>query len=96
MPGLLSRAGDPPNHLDVEIPNLLAQRIAIQPQHGGRLDLVAPGRGQRQLYQRPLHFGQHLVVDAGRRHAVAMGGEELADMPLDGPRQRLLHRAGSW
>ena len=36
-----------------------------------------------RLDQRPLHLGQHPVIDVRRRHAVAVRGEELPDMPLD-------------
>ena len=46
------------------------------------------------LDQRPLHLGDHPVVDVGRREAVGVGGEELPDVPLDRRGQRL-GRAGA-
>ena len=45
------------------------------------------------LDQRALHLRDHLVVDVAHGHAVAAGGEELADVPLDGLGQGL-GRAG--
>ncbi len=35
-----------PHDLDIQVANLLAQGVAVQAQHMGGLDLVAPGRRQ--------------------------------------------------
>ena len=49
----LARRAHPP---DVEIADLLAQGIPVQPQQFGGLDLIAAGRGERRGNQRILDF----------------------------------------
>ncbi len=40
-PLVLKASGQAPDHRDVEVPYLLAQRVPIEPQHRGGLDLIA-------------------------------------------------------
>ena len=74
---------------NIQVADLLAQRVAVEAEHRRGLDLVAAGRRQGKADQRPLHLGDHPVVDIGRRHAAVVRGEEVADVPLDRARQRL-------
>src|SRR5580658_9844974 len=53
-----------PDNRYLQIPDFLAQRIAVKPQHRRRLDLVAPGRGQRHADQRTFHLRDDLVIHA--------------------------------
>src|SRR3954447_26314587 len=57
-------------HLNVEIPDLLAQRVAVEAEQVGRADLVAAGGGQRRGQQRHLDLLQDAVIKARRRHTV--------------------------
>src|SRR5260221_1757143 len=59
-----------PVDLNVEIPDLLPQRIAVKAKQVGSADLVAPRRRQRRGEQRHLDFLEDPVIEAGRRHAV--------------------------
>ena len=43
-----ARSGDPAHDRDLQVADLLAQRVAVQSQHRRRLDLVAARRRQRQ------------------------------------------------
>ena len=45
-----------PNHLDIQVVDLLAQRVAIETQQVGGAYLVAAGRRQCGRQQRILHF----------------------------------------
>src|SRR3546814_114717 len=76
------------NHGDVEVLDLFAQRVAIEPQEAGRAQLI-PARcpkGQRQ--KRPLNLGNDTIVHAIRRQPVAMGSEERLEVPVHGIGQR--------
>ena len=70
-----------------QIPDLLAQRVAVEAQHRRGLDLIAAGGRQRQPDQRPLHLRDDLVVDVGDAHAVIVRGQELLDVALHRARQ---------
>ena len=59
-----------PDDLNVQVPDLLAQGIAIDAQKVGGADLVAAGRGQSRGQQRIFHLAQHPVIEARRRQAV--------------------------
>src|SRR5262245_51201675 len=59
-----------PIDLDVEVPDLLAQGISIEPEQVGGTNLVAAGGRQRSREQRHLDLLQDAVIQAGRRHAV--------------------------
>ena len=61
----------PAHHRDLEIANLLAQRVAVKAQHRGSFNLIAACCGQSQANQRALHFRDDPVVDSGRRRAPA-------------------------
>src|SRR5712672_358424 len=61
--------------LDVEIANLLPQRVAVETEQVGRADLVAAGRRQRRGQQRHLDLLQDAMIEAGRRHAVGKARE---------------------
>ncbi len=72
LPGILPRLcrralAQPPQRLEVEVANLLAQRIAVQAEDFRRFDLIAAGRGQRRRQQRRFEFAQHAVIEADRR-----------------------------
>src|SRR6266851_9970574 len=64
-----------PVNLDVQVANLLPQRIAVEAEQVGGTDLVAPGRRQRRRQQRHLDFLQDPVIEARRRHAVGEPGK---------------------
>ena len=74
----------PPNDFQPQVPDLLAQGIAVEAQQLRRPDLVAAGGGQADGDQRPLHLLHDAVIDARRRQPVALGEEILG--------QILLHR----
>src|SRR5438067_4239415 len=78
------------HHLDVEVADLLAQRVAVDAEQVGSADLVATGGGERGREQRVLDFAQNAVIEAGRRHAVGEAGEIAGEMALDGRAQALL------
>ena len=68
---------------DVEIVDLFAQRIAVEAQKLGRLDLIAARRRERRRNQRIFELPQDPMIDAGRRQAIAVGPEQFGQMPLD-------------
>src|SRR5581483_4301487 len=47
-----------PDDLDAEVADLLAQRVAVEPEKIGRPDLIAPRRGKRGGDQGELHLAQ--------------------------------------
>src|SRR5260370_35697316 len=53
--------------LDVQIANLLAQGVAVEPEQVGSANLVAPGRRQRGREQRHLDFLQNPWIEPRRR-----------------------------
>src|SRR6187401_2958317 len=71
------------NHRNVEVLDLLAQRIAIEPQKTGGAQLVPASRPQGQRQQRALDLGDHPIVHAVGRQALAMGGEQGLQMAVD-------------
>lgn len=48
--------------LDFQVPDFLAQCIAIQPQKLRRADLVSTGGRQREIDQGALHLPQHGII----------------------------------
>src|SRR5580700_46141 len=52
--------------LDVQVANLLSQRVAVEAEQVGGTDLVAPGRRQRGREQRNLDFLEDAMVEARR------------------------------
>src|SRR5476649_2793039 len=71
------------NDGDVEVLDLFAQRIAIEPQETGRAQLVPAGCPQREGQKRPFDLCDHAIVHAVRRQPVAMGGKERLKMAVD-------------
>src|SRR5215208_7993405 len=78
------------HHLDVEVADLLAQRVAVDAEQVGGADLVTAGSGERGREQRVLDLAQDAVIEAGRRHAVGEAGEIAGEMALDGRAKALL------
>src|SRR6187402_3652371 len=70
-------------YLDVEIPDLLSERVAVEAKQVGRADLVAARGGQRRGEQRDLNFLENPVVEAWRRHAIRETGEVRGQIGLD-------------
>ncbi len=74
-------------HLDIQVPDLLAQRIAVETEEIGGADLVAAGGGQRDRQQRIFDLAQDPVVEPGRRKLVTATREIGREMPFDRRRQ---------
>ena len=74
---------------NIQIADLLAKGIAIDPQDMGCLDLIPAGDFQGQTDQRPLHLTQDTVIDARRRQGIAVAGKILPQMTFDAGRQPL-------
>src|SRR5258705_2096855 len=72
-----------PVNLNVEIPDLLPQRVAVETEQVSRANLVAAGGRQRRGQQRHLDLLEDTVVEAGRRHAVGEAGEVRRQICLD-------------
>src|ERR1043165_6606690 len=72
-----------PVDLNVEIPDLLAQRVAVEAEQDGRTDLVAAGGRQRRSQQRYLDLLEDAMVQARRRHAVREAGEVRGQVGFD-------------
>src|ERR1700683_3455227 len=64
-----------PIDLNVQVANLLAQRVPIETEQIGGADLVAPGRRQSGREQRHLDLLEDAVIEAGRRHTVWKTGK---------------------
>src|SRR4051812_1388888 len=63
-------------HEDVEVLDLLAQRIAIEPQEACRAQLIPARYPERQRQERPLDLGNDTIIHAVRRQAIAVGLEQ--------------------
>src|SRR5438270_982427 len=72
-----------PIDLDIEVADLLPQRVAVQPQQVRRSDLVAPCRRQSCREQRHLDLLKDAVIKARRRHAVWEAGEMRGQIGFD-------------
>src|SRR5579883_22153 len=70
-------------HLDLEIADLLAQGIAINPEQVSGADLVAARGRKRDRQQRMLNLAQDAVIEAGRRQRVPEAGEIGGEVALD-------------
>src|SRR6478752_1800686 len=66
----LRRLAPAPIYLDIEIPDLLPQRVTVEAEQIGGADLVATGGRERGREQRHLDLLQDAVIEARRRHAV--------------------------
>src|SRR3954468_5309254 len=72
-----------PVDLNVEIPDLLPQRIAVEAEQVGRADLVATRGRQRRGEQRHLDLLEDAVVEPRRWHAVREAGEVRGQIGFD-------------
>src|SRR5665213_3235995 len=72
-----------PVDLNVEIADLLPQRVAVEAQQVGGADLVAAGRRQRRREQRDLDLLEDAVIEPGRRHAVGEDRKMRRQIGLD-------------
>src|SRR5882757_8948435 len=70
--------------LNVQIADLLSQRIAVEAEQIRRPDLVAPGGSQRRREQRHLDFLEDAVIEARRRHAIGEPGKMRRQIGFDG------------
>src|SRR5437660_7037959 len=61
--------------LNIEIPDLLPERVAVEAEQVGRADLVAARGRQRCGKQRHLDLLEDAVIEARRRYAVREAGE---------------------
>src|SRR5260370_8089329 len=68
-------------HGDVEVLDLLAQRISIEPQETGSAQLITTCCPQRQGQQRALDLGNDAIIHATRRQPVAMATEHGLQVP---------------
>src|SRR5829696_351126 len=75
-------------HGDVEVLDLLAQRIAIEPQEAGRTQLIPACCPKSQGQERTLDLGNDTIVHAVRRQPIAVDGEQCLQMAIDGVGQR--------
>src|SRR5262249_25385866 len=71
------------NDLNIEVANLLPQRVAVDAEQVGSPDLIAPGCRQRSRQQRVFDLAQDPVVKAGGRKAIIKRPEVARQMPLD-------------
>src|ERR1700730_741133 len=78
-----------PYHLYLQIPDLLAQRVAVDAEQIGRANLIAARRRECRREQRVFDLPQDAVIEAGRRQAVAEAAEILVEVALDRGRQVL-------
>src|SRR5690606_26788591 len=65
---------------NIEIADLLAQRVAVKAKHVCGLELVAMRGRQRGCDERLLDLAQHTVIESGRRQPVAEPGKILAQV----------------
>src|SRR2546423_1485667 len=72
-----------PKHLDIEVADLLAQRIAVDAKEVGGADLIAARGCQGRRQQRMPPPARHAMIGAGGRQVVAeakkMGGQVAFD-----------------
>ena len=82
------------NHLDVQFANLLPQGVAVHTEKLGRSDLVASGRGQRELDQRALDLSDDAAVQALGRQSALVGREVDLEVALHGRAQGFVLAVG--
>src|SRR6516164_8860075 len=70
-------------NLDIEVPDLLSQGIAIEAQEVRGTDLIAAGGRQRSRQERHFDLLQDPVIEAGRRHAVGETREVRRQIGFD-------------
>src|SRR6516164_7425386 len=70
-------------NLDIEVPDLLSQGIAIEAQEVRGTDLIAAGGRKRSRQERHLDLLQNPVIEAGRGHAVGETREVRRQIGFD-------------
>src|SRR4029453_12183669 len=70
-------------YLDVEVADLLAERVAVDAQQIGGADLVATGRSEGCGEQRHLDLAQDAMIEARWRQAVREAGKVGRQIKLD-------------
>src|SRR5579864_2369357 len=83
-----------PINLNLQVADLLAQRIAIDAEQVGGADLIAAGGGQGSREQRAFDLAQNAVVQAGRRQTIVKAGEIARQIAFDGAREIVFGAAG--
>src|SRR5579863_2634910 len=68
--------------LNVQVPDFLPQRIAVEAQQVSRPDLIAAGRRERGREQRDLDLFQDAVIETRWRHAIREAGEVRGQIGL--------------
>src|SRR4029453_17984764 len=81
-------------HGDVEVLDLLAQRVAIEPQEAGSAQLIPARCPKGQGQQRSLNLGNDTIVHAVRWQTIAMGLEQCLQMAIHGVTQRHVRGTG--
>ena len=71
-------------NLNVQVADLLSQRIAVEPEQVGGADLVPASCRECCGQQRNLDLLEDAVIEPGRRHAVGEAGEVRGQVGLDG------------
>src|ERR1700747_2801944 len=71
------------DHPDIEVADLLAQGVAVDPQEVGGADLVAAGGRKGRGKQGIFDLSQEAMVEAGRRQRVVDPGEVAQEVALD-------------
>src|ERR1700682_4268751 len=64
-----------PVNLDVQVANLLPQRVAVEAQQVGGANLITPGRGQCRRQQGYLDFLENPMIEARWRYPVREAGK---------------------
>src|ERR1051326_9417658 len=83
-----------PINLNLQIPDLLTQRIAVDAEQVGGADLIAASRGQGGGEQRAFDLAQDAVIEAGRRQAIVEAGEIACQIAFDGAREIIFGASG--
>ena len=69
--------------LNIQVPDLLPQRIAVEAEQIGGANLIAARRRQRRREQRNLDFLEDPVIEPRRRHAVGEARKMRRQVGLD-------------
>src|ERR1700742_2437525 len=80
-PGSASNPGA--NDLDVQIPDLLAQRVAIDAEQVGGANLIPAGCGECCRQERVFHLAQNAMVKPGRRQVIVKAREVTRQVAFD-------------
>src|SRR3954468_411152 len=75
--------------LNIEVSDLLPQRVSVDPEQVGGPDLVSPGGREGHRQQRVLDLPQDAVIEAGRWQFLPEAREIVSQMPFHGARKPL-------